>query len=990
MKPQTPYLNKEQIQATKYYKGPLLIVAGAGTGKTSVIVEKIQYLITSKKILPQQILALTFTEKAASEMEERVDQRIPYGYFQMWISTFHAFAEHILKEYGTDMGFSSQFRLMTEAESILFIKKNLFLFSLKYFRPLSNPEKFIEALLTHFSRLRDENISPDEYSQWIIRKSQNENKLENDVEIEKYKELAHAYTIYESLKIKNTVYDFSDLMYYALKLLQSRPHILKQYQKTFTDVFVDEFQDTNIAQYEFIKLLCPPKNKPHLTVVGDDSQSIYKFRGASISNILSFMKDYPQAKQITLIKNYRSNQEILNSAYRLIQNNNPDTLESKLGISKKLQSENQQSVSINPIQIYISDTMLQEYEIIAKQIQNFIAENRSFSDIAILARAHNHLESLTRTLTQYAIPYQFYGPSQLFKQPEIKDLIAYLNVLSNPDDSISFYRVLSMKLFQINNVDISRLLTFSKSINQSLFQSLEIYQSCVHQEFHIPEYDNYKPYIPLISKKTKEQIVSLISLIRTHIALVKKDTAGQILYYFLENTGYLKQIVEFSTEHDEIIAHNISKFFNILKSFETRHEDSSIHAVVEYLAMCITLGDSPVSEIIDSQSKNAVHLLTVHAAKGLEFPIVFIINLVQGRFPSRTRKEQIPIPEELIKEILPSGDFHIQEERRLYYVAMTRAKQKLILTAAKHYGEGIRMQKLSPFLFESCGVEVINMLEIKNSDEKKQLSMFDYSPKKSLKIRDVTNNLYRSQDFQLSISYSQLESFSLCPLQYKYHYILGIPTFQTASLSFGTSVHQALQYFYSQFIKDQNVSFQILKDYYQKTWIPIGYSSLSHEKKMKEQGLSMLKNYYTKFHTQQPHIFEVEKKFRLKLSPHITLKGKIDRIDQIKLKKYEIIDYKTGKKPNEKELNESLQMSIYALALTDKKLYNFSLKNLQFTYYYLATQEKITIVKTDHDLKKAKNFILETVANIRSSSYSPKTGKWCDHCPFRMICEAWR
>ena len=310
-------LNDEQKKAVEYNQGPLLIVAGAGTGKTTVVVEKIKYLLKKKLAEPEEILALTFTEKAAFEMEERVDREIPYGYFQMWISTFHAFADQILKEEISHIGLSPGYRLMTEAETIIFLRKNLFLFNLNYFRPLGNPNKFLEALLDHFSRLRDEDISPEEYLKWVSRQRESE-------ETKKNLELANAYKTYQTLKIKEGVMDFADLIYYLLQLFRERKNILKKYQEKFKFVLVDEFQDTNIAQYDLIKLLCPSKENFPLTVVGDDSQAIYKFRGASVSNIMSFMKDYTRAKQITLRNNYRSNQTILDKSYRLIKYNDPD------------------------------------------------------------------------------------------------------------------------------------------------------------------------------------------------------------------------------------------------------------------------------------------------------------------------------------------------------------------------------------------------------------------------------------------------------------------------------------------------------------------------------------------------------------------------------------------------------------------------------------------------------------------------------------------
>jgi len=368
-------LNKEQLQAVKYNKGPLLIIAGAGTGKTTVIVEKIKYLIKKKLANVDQILALTFTEKAANEMIERVDQELPYGYSNINISTFHGFADEVLKNHIHQIGLSTSFKLMTEAESILFIKNNLFLFDLNYYRPLGNPNNFIEDLLKHFSRLKDENVSPDQYLNWVKKQSflssraksrdLAKRKLEK-IEIKKYFELARAYDKYQQLKIEKGLFDFSDLVYYTLELFKKRKNILTEYQKKFKYVLVDEFQDTNICQYELIKLMCPSRIKPKLTVVGDDSQAIYKFRGASVSNILNFINDYPATKKVNLIINYRSSQPILDASHQLIKFNNPDTLESKMGISKKLIGK--KSDVDQPINFIIKNNGEDEADFIAKEI----------------------------------------------------------------------------------------------------------------------------------------------------------------------------------------------------------------------------------------------------------------------------------------------------------------------------------------------------------------------------------------------------------------------------------------------------------------------------------------------------------------------------------------------------------------------------------------------------------------------------------------------
>lgn len=976
-------MNEEQKRAVEYNQGPLLIIAGAGTGKTRVIVEKVKYLIENDLAKPEQILALTFTEKAAGEMQERIDEVMPYGYFQMWISTFHSFADQILKEEGADIGISPSFRLLTDAEAIIFLKKNLFLLDLDYFRPLGNPNKFLEALLQHFSRLKDEDISPDEYLKWAKKNSSKEknNGQNNDFSLDakKYLELANSYKKYQVLKIKEGVFDFADLVFYLIKLFRQRPNIARKYQKQFKYVLIDEFQDTNISQYQLIKLICPPENNPYLTVVGDDSQSIYKFRGASVSNILTFMKDYPQAKQITLTKNYRSPQTILNAAYRLIKHNNPDTLESKLGISKNLIA--QKKNDNQAIKFYLSETAEEEADFVVKQIQD-LSTSYKLSDFAILARANNHLEPFSRALGRAGIPYQFLGPGMLFKQSEVKDLIAYLKILYNPEDSPSLFRVLSMDIFALDSQDLIMLLSMARKINLSLFQTIEIYLSFFFKEFYKENFEIYKNYLPLLKKETKEKLYSILKMIKRHLKLAKKETAGQILYYFLEDSQYLNKIINYKTEKEEKHALNISKFFQKLKTFENEHEDASVSAVVEYIEMSLELGESPSAIQIDTEGYNAVNLLTVHSAKGLEFPVVFLVNTTAGRFPTYQRREIIPIPDALIKEILPIGNYHQQEERRLFYVGLTRAMEKVFLTASRFYGEGKRQQKISPFVNEALGEDFIKKYLIKKDLEKKQLSFFDFK-------KNVEEPLTKKMKIT-TFSYTQLETYKRCPLQYKYQFVLNIPTLPSAAVSFGDTIHKTLQTFYLEFKKNKNIDLKTLLEIYKNKWIPVGYNSSSHEKQMKKEGELMLKNFFNKFHNQKIIVIDLEKFFKIKIDSDIFLTGKIDRVDKYKKNGIEIIDYKTGKIPKENELKKDPQLILYALAATDPGLYGKKLNQVYLTFYYLSETKKFSIKKTSDDIKNLKKEIIKIVSLIRQNEFYPNVGPWCDFCPFRMICDAWQ
>ncbi|MDQ3018556.1 MAG: ATP-dependent helicase, partial [bacterium] len=364
-------LNEAQLQAVTHVSGPLLIVAGAGTGKTTVITRRIAYLLEQKLARPEEILALTFTDKAAGEMEERVDLLLPLGSYDLWISTFHSFCERILKQHGIDMGLSNNFQLLDQTRQWIFVFQHFDAFKLDYYKPLGSPNKFIDALLDHFSKCKDELISPEDYLAYAENLKRGNGAVvelpldgESDtaVEIKRIEELAGAYQTYQRLLLENEYLDFGDLIHYAIQLFRKRPNLLKYYQEQFKFIMVDEFQDTNIAQYELIKLLTQrtsssrvipdaTKGDPvssldsgfrrndrqnNLVVVGDDDQSIYKFRGASVSNILKIKENFPTIKNITLLDNYRSTQPILDLAYNFIQANNPNRLETKLGINKQL------------------------------------------------------------------------------------------------------------------------------------------------------------------------------------------------------------------------------------------------------------------------------------------------------------------------------------------------------------------------------------------------------------------------------------------------------------------------------------------------------------------------------------------------------------------------------------------------------------------------------------------------------------------------------
>jgi DNA helicase-2/ATP-dependent DNA helicase PcrA len=572
-------LNSEQLKAVMHKDGPLLIIAGAGTGKTTIIAQRIAYLIEQGLAKPDEILALTFTDKAAGEMEERVDQLLPIGYLDLWISTFHGFGERILKEHGLAIGLPGGFKLLNEFEQWALIKKNLDKFNLDYYRPLGNPTKFIHALVKHFSRAKDEDISPAEYLKYsdglkenldnmlsgsskkktsnnqdtITKKISNskiqnskfkiqnllhdgENNINDDIaelEIKRINEVANAYHVYQQLLLDNNAMDFGDLINYCLKLFRERPAILQKYREQFKYILLDEFQDTNWSQYELVKMLSEPKN--NLVVVGDDDQSIYKFRGASVSNIIQFKNDYPQASEIVLVNNYRNTQNILDLSYNFIQLNNPNRLEWQLNISRDAQRATHSKLSkklisgkeeAGCIEVIKGADLADEIRQVAEKIADLKIRDKeaSWNDFAVLVRANDSAKDFCHFFDIAGLPYIFLSSRGLYAKPVIMDVVAYLKLLDNYHESPALYRVLNMAVF---NFTYQELVNFNYWAHKKSWSLYEVLKSV-----------SALPLGPDIRAKADK----VLGMIASHTALVREKAVSEIVLAFITDSGYLKYL----------------------------------------------------------------------------------------------------------------------------------------------------------------------------------------------------------------------------------------------------------------------------------------------------------------------------------------------------------------------------------------------------------------------------------------------------------------
>ncbi len=605
-------LNKEQQQAVQHTEGPLLILAGAGSGKTKVLTVRIAHLL-AQGVNPYEILAITFTNKAAKEMKSRVEGLVGDVANRIWLSTFHSFCAKFLRfELDNFLGYNSNFTIYDTSDSQAVIKAAL--------KALNLDDKYypVGAMIGAISDAKNKLLFASDFR-----------KQARDFYQEK---VADVYEYYERELRKNNALDFDDLLLVAVKLLQSNEAVLDKYSKRFRYVMIDEYQDTNHAQYLLAKLLAA--HWKNIAVVGDADQSIYAWRGADIQNILDFEKDYPNCTSIKLEQNYRSTKIILDAANAVIENNEgrpkknlwTDKTEGAKIQHFTAQSEHEEAA-------FIGDTIAKKHDI----------HGVPYGDMAILYRTNAQSRVLEEALIKRALPYTMVGGTKFYDRKEIKDVLAYLRVLYNPFDDLSLLRIINVPKRSIGATTVAKLQDYARANGTSLFMTLT--------QLHL---------VDTIKGKTKEKLEEFGILIFTLVAEMEDKTVLDILESILDRTGYLAQLEESTDPQDQARAENIGELLSVAKDFQDTNPTGTVEDFLEQVALV-----NDVDSFEQEESK--VTLMTLHAAKGLEFPIVFLGGLEEGLFPhSRTLMN----PEE------------IEEERRLAYVGITRAEKELYISNA--------------------------------------------------------------------------------------------------------------------------------------------------------------------------------------------------------------------------------------------------------------------------------------------------------------------
>lgn len=608
-------LNPEQQRAVKTTDGPLLLMAGAGSGKTRVLTHRIAYLMVEKQVNPYNILAITFTNKAAREMKERIYSMMGGVADEIWVSTFHSMCVRILRRDIDRLGYNRNFTILdtTDQQSVvktILKEKNL------------DPKKYDpRAILGAISSAKNELIGPEEFAK-------NAGGHMDQI-------VADVYEMYQKRLRKNQALDFDDLIMTTIQLFQRVPEVLTYYQRKFQYIHVDEYQDTNRAQYMLVKLLA--QRFQNLCVVGDSDQSIYRWRGADIANILSFEKDYPRSEVILLEQNYRSTKRILFAANEVIKNN----LNRR---DKNLWTENAEG---NKIFYYRADSEQSEAQFVAGKIKEAVQSGkRKYSDFAILYRTNAQSRVMEEVLLKSNIEYSIVGGVKFYDRKEIKDTLAYLRLIANPDDDISLTRVINVPKRGVGSSSVDKIANFADMHDMSMFQALGSIELI--------------GLSPKITKACRE----FYDLINNYTHMQEYLSVTELVEEVLEKTGYYEMLKAEKSIEAQSRLENLDEFLSVTKNFEEGNEDKSLIAFLTDLALVADI--DKLDE--DGKQVDTVVLMTLHSAKGLEFPVVFLLGLEEGVFPhSRSLMEEA----------------EMEEERRLAYVGITRAEEELFITNAQ-------------------------------------------------------------------------------------------------------------------------------------------------------------------------------------------------------------------------------------------------------------------------------------------------------------------
>ncbi len=965
-------LNEAQRRAITHGDGPLLVIAGAGTGKTRVITERIRHLLQSDESLSgENILGLTFTKKAAGEMKTRVVKATGERGKAVTLATFHSFCETLLAEA------DPQRLMLDEFDHWILLRRNIRRLRLEKYRRLADPGQFLNDFVEFFSRCQDELVSSEDYQQYAAKLAQRleaeRDALDDDTLAERLEtvalqqELARAYRASEELLREKNRVSFGSLITGAVALLERDEQLREALQKKYRYILVDEFQDTNIAQLRLLELLAAPTK--NIVAVGDNDQAIYRFRGASFGSFKLFLERFAGWKEgqdsarfrVALTENYRSTPNILRVAMQVIGQNAVSA-----DFPKKVLSPNKPPGE--KIRIVELATPEEESRWVASELERIHGAGRRWKDFAVLYRQHAHRDHLVEELSRRKIPFVITRLS-ILEHPLVRDVLAYLRLIAAPYDDIACARVLAAPAWRLEAADLVRLATRARKEKNAIYDLLQL------------------PQGELAFDGSHAALGQLVEFVSSQRKTLKRCTAREILESVTE---WLE--IKSAKEHDRKYVTRLAEF---MKEWEPKSETRGLAEFIEYLDYYAQAGG--VVSLEDDAPADAVQLMTVHGAKGLEFPQVFLLRVNNRAFPATERPRVFEFPVELMKEGSPAEQFHIQEERRLFYVALTRAEERLTITTVTE-----KKGKVPVFIEDIVMDPAVKRQDVRQlmpklppargdqerEDHRQDAQLFPAAaePAKFFsRITDWAEEFHPPSAEPLTLSPSALSGYRTCPQRYLFGYLWSLREGPKAAMTFGAVMHTTIKRFMDQLRKGVKLPFDEVRRIFETEWNSKGFEDEYQEGEYKKDGLEQLRVFHAGMMAEPPQALEQEKTFELPLENNVIIKGRIDQINALGNKRdVEIVDYKTGRPRKEADAKRDLQLSLYALAVKEI----LELEPVRLVFHYLQTNERQETTRDSKQLDEAQKIVQEVAADIRAGEFPTRRGFICRNCAYRPICPA--
>src|SRR5215212_8421627 len=1039
-------LNANQRAVVTHPGGPLLVVAGAGTGKTRTLTSRFAWLV-ERGIPADCILALTFSNPAAAEMRERLETLLDAPYEELNVSTFHSFCLKLLRDEALEACVDPFLSPVTPADRLALLLERIDGLSLRHHEIRGNPAPLLASFVSRIDRLKDELVSADELRTWAdaLPEATDAERAHANRE----REFARLYADHDRLLADRGALDFGDLIVRAFRLLYERPHVRERTARRFRHVLVDEYQDTNFAQGMLLRLLV--EDHGNVTVVGDDDQAIYRFRGASQKNLLEFQRELPDVTTIKLERNFRSGRRILDAAAAVVT-----PIEAR--VEKKLTG-----ASGGRVRFWSCSSDRAQAQAVAAEAERLIQGGVAPEEICVLVRSvKTEGAVVAASLEERAIPFRTLGAAAYFQRAEVRDVLAWLRALADPGDSGAVVRALSRPPIELRSVDVARLTQLAR-----------------RRKLDMPSAVAAALEGPQLSEEGRDRARAFLRLYRSASTAFEDRRPDAFVMRLIERIGLRRQQV-FATHADTVERlRNIAKLPELANVYMRREPQASARDFARYLAAVAESGLRE-DEAIDRPSAPAVPVMTMHAAKGLEFDHVFVLGLSAGGMPGPFRAPGGDVPDELLKERLEPESpraVHEAEMRRLLHVALTRARKGLVLAWAETGAPGTTPRP-SPFYEEARaalefeeepfeeelfgpaeglhstfrimrdelldtvarvggrlgemrldtyldvdqavarylelikvaalierskeGLEIADVLPWLNEilaqgatpEQREILAMSALDDwlrdaERDMERRPATaeNGSEASLDpfiprrgQGLMLSASDIDTYRICPLKYKFARVFRIPQEPTIHQRFGIVLHQVLERFHAQ----PGGSLESLMALFEASWRRSGFGDSDDERQFRERAVAALERYWRDDRESDAEPVWFERSFSFRMGPHL-LRGRVDRVDRHPDGTYELIDYKTGRAKTEQELREDVQLSVYQMGARE----SWGLETSAQSYFYVLTGERVPVEHSYEELERVRATVSEIAEGILAQDFDPKPSpEICSFCDYRIVCPA--